>query len=292
VQAPATIALSWSQAPGGDACIDRPALLHRLEATVGRGRVLSDAQADTAIHGTVGPSPDGGGWLAVIEARHGDGTVFQRRLSVDGHDCRELDEAIVLVVALMMDSAESQAAPLRVPSRPQASSISVGADAAFAVGMLPNASAGFGVTSDVRFPPFWPVGLWTDVWPTVSTVRAGTGARFGAWTAGMGLCPLAIERPGWALYGCGGATGGEILSTGVGLDVTLSHTRAYVQAELRAGARLRLFGPLFAAVDFGAAVPFARDNYTYTQVGGAVDEVFHTAAVIPLGHVAVEVRGP
>jgi hypothetical protein len=87
-------------------------------------------------------------------------------------------------------------------------------------------------------------------------------------------------------------TGGEILSTGVGLDVTLSHTRAYVQAELRAGARLRLIGPLFAAVDFGAAVPFARDNYTYTQVGGAVDEVFHTAAVIPLGHVAVEVRGP
>jgi hypothetical protein len=292
VPVPATIALSWSQIPGGGACIDRPGLVRKLEATVGQRRVVQGEPADTAIHGTVGPTPDGGGWLAVIEARHGDGAVFERRLSVAGFDCRELDEAIVLVVALMVDSAETKAPPMAVPSRPPASSVSVGVDGVFAVGMLPNASVGLGLTSDVRIASLWPVDLWTDLWPTSQTLRNGAGARFGAWTAGIALCPLDLARPDWGLYGCAGATGGEILSSGVGLDVSVSHTRGYAQVELRMGARLRLQGPLFAAVDVGAGVPMARDSYSYTQGSGAVDDVFRTAAVVPFGHLAVEVRGP
>jgi hypothetical protein len=293
VPLPATIALSWSQSPGGGSCIDRPGLVHKLEATVGQRRVVQAEPADTAIHGTVGPSADGQGWLAVIDARHGDGSVFQRRLSVGGYDCRELDEAIVLVVALMVDSAETQAPPLAVPTRPQGSSVSVGAEAAVAFGMLPGTAFGFGLTSDVRIVPLWPIELWTDLFPTSQTLRSGgAGARFGAWTAGLGLCPLDLVRPGWGLSGCLGATAGEILSSGVGLDVSVSHTRAYAQAELRVGARLRLAGPLFAAADVGAGVPLARDTYTYTQSSGGIDDVFRTAAVVPFGHLAVEVRGP
>ena len=290
--APATIALFWSQAHGGGTCIDRPGLIHELEATVGERRVLPPEQADTAIHGTVGPTPDGRGWLAVIDARHADGSVFERRLSVEGPDCHQLDEAIVLVVALMVDSAETQTHALRVPSRPPASSVSVGVDGAFVSGMIPRTSFGVGLTSDVRIVPLWPIDLRTDLWPTSQTLRAGAGARFGAWTAGIGVCPLDIAGQAWALYGCLGATGGEILSSGVGLDVSVSHTRAYGQVDLRVGTRLRIAGPLFAAVDLGAGVPLARDTYTYTQASGAVDEVFRTAAVIPFGHLAVEVRGP
>jgi hypothetical protein len=292
VPAPATIALSWSQAPGGGACIDRPGLIHKLEATVGERPILPADQADTAIHGTVGPTPDRRGWLAVIEARHGDGSVFERRLSIDGLDCRELDEAIVLVVVLMVDSAERQTPPLKVPSRPQASSVSVGVDGAFAIGMLPKPAVGVGLTSDVRIAPLWPVDLWTDLWPTSETLRGGAGARFGAWTAGIGLCPLDIVGTTWSFYGCVGATGGEILSSGIGLDVSVSHTRAYAQAELRAGVRLRVAGPLFAAIDAGAGLPVARDTYTYSLASGTVEEVFRTAAIIPFGHLAVEVRGP
>jgi hypothetical protein len=292
VPASATIALSWSQAHGGGTCIDRPGLIQELEATVGAGRVLPPEQADTAIHGTVGPSPDGRGWLAVIDAQHADGSVFRRRLAVEGPDCRQLDEAIVLVVALMVDSAEAQSPALRLPSRPPPSSVAVGVDGAFAVGMLPKASLGFGITTDVRIVPLWPVDLWTDLWPTSQTLRGGAGARFGAWTAGLGVCPLDLVGQAWALLGCLGATAGEILSSGVGLDVSASHTRAYAQFDLRVGTRLRIAGPLFAAVDLGAGVPLARDTYTYTQASGVVDDVFRTAAVIPFGHLAVEVRGP
>jgi hypothetical protein len=292
VAVPATIALSWSQAPGGGACIDRPGLVRKLEATVGEWRTAPADQADTAIHGTVGPTPDGRGWLAVIDAHHADGSAFRRRLSLEALDCRELDEAIVLVVALMMDSAEPQPPPLKVPSRPQPSSVSVGVEGAFALGMLPRAAIGLGLTSDVRLAPLWPVDLWTDIWPTSQTLHNGAGARFGAWTAGIGLCPLDLAGTAWAFYGCAGATGGEIVSSGLGLDISVSHTRAYLQIELRVGTRLRIAGPLFAAIDLGAGVPVARDTYTYTQASGAVDEVFRTAAVVPFGHLALEVRGP
>jgi hypothetical protein len=51
-------------------------------------------------------------------------------------------------------------------------------------------------------------------------------------------------------------------------------------------------GPLFARFELGAAVPVARDRYQYTQADGTVHQVFETAAVIPLGHVGVEVRVP
>jgi hypothetical protein len=292
VPVPATIALTWTQAPGGSACIDRPGLVHKLEATVGGHRMRAVDQADTAIHGTVGPTPDGLGWLAVIEARHGEGPTFQRRLSTEGLDCHALDEAIIVVVALLVDSAESEAPPLKLPSRPQASSVSVGVGGAIAIGMLPGVAFGVGLASDIRIGSFWPVDLWTDLWPTSDTLRGGAGARFGAWTAGLGLCPLDLAGPSWVLFACAGATGGEIISSGVGLDVSTSHTRGYAQGELRVGGRLRLAGPLFLAADLGAGVPLARDTYSYTQASGAPDEVFRTAPVVPFGHLAVEVRGP
>jgi hypothetical protein len=293
VPVPATIALSWTQAPGGSACIDRPALVHRIDATVGGHRLRGPGDpAETAIRGTVGPASDARGWLAVIEARRPDGTAFQRRLEHEGMDCRDLDEAIVLVVALMMDSAESEAPALRVASRPRPSSVTVGAGGAFAIGMLPGAAVGFGLTSEVRIGRFWPLDLWTDLWPTTEALQSGAGARFSAWTAGLGLCPLELGDASSSFLACAGATGGEIISSGVDLDVAVDHTRAYAQAEVRIGGRLRVAGPLFLAADLGLGVPLARDSYSYTQADGTVSEVFRTAPVVPLGHLALEVRGP
>jgi hypothetical protein len=77
---------------------------------------------------------------------------------------RQLDEAIVLVVALMVDSTEPQRMPLRIPAPPDRPSVSIGLDLAIAVGMLPGAALGFGLASEIRIPPFWPVALWTHAW--------------------------------------------------------------------------------------------------------------------------------
>jgi hypothetical protein len=290
VNGPAAVEMAWSQAPGGESCIDRRSLVARVEETVGRSTFVKQGQGDTVIHGTIGPGPRGG-WLAVVEARSAEAIAFRRELAYGASDCRGLDEAIVLVVALMVDSAE-HAAPLAIPAAAQPPAVAIGPDVALAFGMLPGVAAGIGLVSEVTVPPVWPVALWIHAWPMSQALQDGSGGRLAAWTAGAGLCPLQLVRKTWALYGCAGATGGAIYSIGVGLDLARSNTRGYGQAEVQAGLRVRLGGPVFAGVEVGGAVPFARDSYSYVQSDGAVRDVFETAPVIPLGHARVEVRVP
>jgi hypothetical protein len=282
--------LAWSQSPGGEACLDRPALVEKLQETLGHRTFVRSGEAATVIDGTVGPGPRGG-WLAVVEARSAGQATFRRELALSAPDCHRLDEAIVLVVALMVDSTELEA-PLAIPPPPEGPAVGIGPDLAVAFGMLPGVVAGIGLASDVKIPPLWPLALWMHAWPTSQALQDGSGGKLGAWTAGGGLCPVAVARGTWALYGCAGVTGGAIYSSGVGLDIPHSTTRGYGQAELRAGLRVRVAGPVFAGLEVGGAIPFARDAYTYVQADGTARDVFQTAAVILLGHARIEVRVP
>jgi hypothetical protein len=272
--------------------MDGSELARRVEGIIGRRAFVPAGQGSTIVVGTAGPAPGGRGWLAVVEARSAGTTPTRRELGVDSPDCRQLDEAIVLVVALMVDSTEPQVMPLRIPAPPERPSVSIGLDVAIAVGMLPGAALGFGLASEIRIPPFWPVTLWTHAWPVSVALQDRSGGRLGAWTLGVGLCPLTLERSAWAVSGCLEASGGAVSSNGVGLDVSQSQTLGYTEAGARAGLRVRIAGPLFAAVDGGAAVPFVRYAYRFTQADGTIHDVFRTAAVILEGAARLEVRVP
>jgi hypothetical protein len=291
VDALPAVELAWSQLPGGETCLDRGSLVVKVEETIGRSVFASGVSSGTLIEGTVGPGPRGGGWLAVVEARSAGTTAFRRELALQGSDCRRLDEAIVLVVALMIDSTKSEA-PLAIRAAPEVPTVAIGADVAFAPGMLPGMAAGVGLASDVKVPPLWPIVLRTHAWPMSEASQDGAGGKLGSWTFGAGLCPFTLARRGWAIYACVGATGGAIYSSGMNLDVSRSNTRAYLQAEVLPGIRVRVVGPVFAVVEVGGAVPFARDSYSYSQADGTVHQVFRTAEFIPLGHARVEVRFP
>jgi hypothetical protein len=284
--------LSWTQSAGAETCIDRPALVERVEKTVGHKVFVPAGRGESNLIGRIGAGPLGQGWLAVVEAKKDGETTFRRELAMGGSDCRRLDEAIVLVVALMVDSTQSGGAPLAVPEPAEPIRVAIGPDVAFALGMLPGAAFGFGLSSEVNVAPVWPITLSTHGWPVSRAIENGAGGRLWAWTIGVALCPVAASERAWALFACVGVTGGSIDSTGTQLDVAKSTTRAYAQGEARLGFRFRIAGPLFGATEAGAAVPFARDTYTFTQADGATDVVFQTAAVIPLLHARLEVRVP
>ncbi len=285
------VELAWSQSPGGETCLDRDSLVAKVEETIGHLVFASGRPSETLIDGSIGRGPRGSGWLAVVEARRAGATAFRRELALDGPDCHRLDEAIVLVVALMVDSAR-QAAPLAIRAAPESQAVAIGADVAIALGMLPGAAVGIGLASDVKIPPLWPIALQTHAWPVSQAIQGGAGGRLGAWTFGAGLCPLTFASRNWGLYACAGATGGAIYSNGVDLDVSRSNTRPYLQADVWTGIRLRIAGPLFAVVELEGAVPFAHDSYSYAQADGTVRDVFKTSPFIPLGHARVEVRVP
>jgi hypothetical protein len=65
-----------------------------------------------------------------------------------------------------------------------------------------------------------------------------------------------------------------------------------VQVEARAGLRIHAFGPVFARLELGAAIPVARDSYAFRGLDGLPHEVFHTAAVVPLARLGLEIRTP
>ncbi len=288
---PQAVELSWSQSAGGESCIDRAALVERVEKTVGHHVFVPAGKGDASLSGRIGPTPRGG-WLAVIEQRSAGEITFRRELAIGTSDCRRLDEAIVLVVALMVDSTGSPSEPLAIPAPDEPVHVALGPDVAFAYGMLPQSAFGFGLASDFTVPPVWPIALSTHGWPVSEALQGGAGGKLWAWTIGAALCPVLASERAWAVYGCVGVTGGSIDSSGTQLDVSRSATRAYAQGELRPGVRLRLTGPLFLAVEGGAAVPFARDTYRYTRADGVVTTVFETGAVIPLAHARLEIRVP
>jgi hypothetical protein len=292
---PVALELEWIRAPGADACIDRAELASRVEATVGRGVLAHGGVAATPpatlVRGEIGPDVAGGGWLAVVELKGGD-HAQRRELRLAPGDCRAFDEALVVVVALMVDAASpaAHARPLAFAPAPPGATVSMGADVALASGMLPGADVGIGLASEIAVPPLWPVALAFHAWPVSDALAGGSGGRLGAWTAGLALCPRPWASTAWEVLICGGGSAGAVQSDGVGLDVSSSHVRPYVQVEARAGARVRVAGPLFVRLEAGAGLPLARDAYTYTQADGSVREVFRTAAVVPLAHLALEVR--
>jgi hypothetical protein len=290
------VALSWSRSAGGQDCIDGRELSSRVEAVVGRtvfAPGAADADGPTVVAGTAGPAPDGNGWQAIVEARANGSVVMRRQVGVRGPDCHQLDEAVVLVIALMVDSAESLPVVINlpVPAKPIAEAVGLGV--AISPGMMPGAGVSVGFTGAITIPPLWPVVLWTRTWPTALAVgEADKGGHVGAWSVGAAVCPLHAEEHVWGAAACIGGSGGAITSNGVNLDEPESRTLGYAEVDARIDLRARIAGPVFIGIELGAGVPVTRYTYRYTQSDNAKETVFQTATVIPQLGAHLEVRVP
>jgi hypothetical protein len=291
--------LAWSRGAGAETCIDARDLATKVEATIGRPVATvpplsnPDAPVDAAsLHLEGEVRPLGSGWIAIVEVRAA-GPSLRREVALEGPDCRQFDEGLVLVVALLTEAALPTAPRLTLqPSPSPRASVGIGPDLSFAWGMLPRLAVGFGLATEAALPPLWHLAAWTHAWPISEAVDDGaTVARFYAWTIGGGPCVGPAGREPRAFFGCAGVSGGVVYSTGAGRIIHTS-LRPYMQAELRAGLRLRLDGPIFVRLEVGAGLPVARDSYYFTPANGVPKEVFRTAPVVALGRFAVEFRAP
>jgi hypothetical protein len=293
VNGPPAVELVWNRGAGAEACIDGRELARRVGATLGRpvSAVRTSEPDSDAVRLSGEVTPLAGGWLAVVEVRAA-GPALRREVSLDVADCRQLDEDIVLVVALMADAAVPRVPRLTLPVRAPSASVAIGPDAIVAFGMLPGVAAGFGLASDVALPPYWHFAAWAHGWPTSQALDGTTGGRLAAWTFGAGPCWGHVGADRASFSGCLGASGGVVYASGVGLLVRYSHALPYVQGEVRVGVRLRIAGPAFARVEAGLGVPFARNTYQFTDAQGMTRQLFRTAPVIPFVRLAVEFRAP
>jgi hypothetical protein len=298
VNGPPAVELAWSRGPGAEACIDGRELAAEVQATIGRPVVPTTSLADSGpssagvalqLEGAV--QPLGRGWMAVVEVRT-LGPALRREVALDAPECRRFDEALVLVVALLAEAALPTVPRLTLPTPAPSVSVGIGPDFTVAVGMLPGVAVGFGLATEVALPPLWHLAAWAHAWPLAQALDGGSGASLSAWTLGAGPCIGPAGHEAHSFFGCVGVSGGVVYASGVGLEVTHTSSRPYLQGEIRAGFRMRLAGPMFVRLEVGAGVPIARDSYQFTATDGVSQSVFRTAPIVALGRLAVEFRAP
>lgn len=103
-QAQRTSSLGWVRLEGAEQCIATQELAQRVEQRVGHAVFVSAAQADLAIEGRVERAADADAFVATLVVSDRSGRELGRRvLRAPGGDCRALEPALVLVIAIGLD---------------------------------------------------------------------------------------------------------------------------------------------------------------------------------------------
>jgi hypothetical protein len=95
------VALNWVRLPGAEACIPAAELAQRVEQRLERSIFVVDAAATVSVDGSVQRSEQGFVVRLALSDRTGR-VLGERMLDSAGEDCRALDEAVVLIVAVTL----------------------------------------------------------------------------------------------------------------------------------------------------------------------------------------------
>jgi hypothetical protein len=98
---PKAYALSWVRLEGAERCIGQRELAASVEELLGRHAFVTATQADRNIEGRVGPRP-GGFRATLILSNARDAQLARRDLTIDGPNCRALDEKLKLTLSLLV----------------------------------------------------------------------------------------------------------------------------------------------------------------------------------------------
>jgi hypothetical protein len=96
------VALHWTRAPGAEQCIGPTELAQRIEARLGRAVFEPAGTAEFALEGHIQPLTDGGFTVLLALNDAAGQQLGVRELSSLTRECRSLDDAITLVIAVTL----------------------------------------------------------------------------------------------------------------------------------------------------------------------------------------------
>jgi hypothetical protein len=273
-------ALRWTREPGAETCTSADALEAAVETRLGRLVFARAEKPAVIIEGRVSPS-----WHVGIQVRNADGSAIgERVLDERATDCRALDDALVLVISLIIDpNAALRETPAPAPPR-EPWHVGVGVSALGAGGILPRASVGGALRVSIEAPRFPVVEVWGTWWVPDETSAHGQGGRFTLITGGV-----AARIPLWKLDTGFGFQLGRMAGTGIGFD-RVQDAHAVVPTVTIDPAVAIPIGP---RVSFKAGLslwlPLVRPRFTFEQSGGDV-EVYQPGVVGGVVHAGADVR--
>lgn len=310
------IALEWSRAPGAEGCIDAAGIVEAVERALG-APAFSAGELGRTIEVAITPRA-AAGFDARIAVRGADGEALgARRLRSNEADCRQLDRALTLFLAVLIDPTSALAggtsdpppptaevpppapAPPHAPPEPPAEPSPEPERADAGPALEPLGALGvegvWGLLPGVAFGPRIAVGLSLDRWfaleasavvfpesaaPDVSGGSAVLRAAGGALTVCAGG-----EPSGWLrLDACAHTRILALIAEGSGFPL---NDPAVVRPEVAPGFELRaaLRGPLFGRLTVGLWVPLVRDDFYVELPDGArrsVHRAFPVAGAVSL----------
>ena len=266
-------ALRWTRAPGAESCIAADALAGAVEARLGRRVFTRTEQPAVIIDARVSPR-----WHVAVAVGGADGSsIGERVLDEPAAECHALDDALVLVLALIIDP-DAASRPPPVPGEPW--QFDAGASLLGAAGLLPGAALGGGVQLGVDPPALPAIEIHGAGWLADET----TGGRFSLVSAG-----LAVRVPTWKLETLVGVELARLAGTGVGLD-HVQHASAVIPAI---AVEPRLAVAITPRVSFTAGIalwlPLERPRFTFQQAGMDV-LVFQPAPLAGIVRVSVDLH--
>jgi len=217
--------------------------------------------------------------------RNADGTAIgERVLDERATDCRALDDALVLVISLIIDpNAALRESPAPAPPR-EPWHVGFGVSALGAGGILPGASIGGALRVSIDAPRLPVIELDGTWWRPDDTSDRGQGGRFTLLTGGV-----AVRIPLWKLDTGFGFQLGRMTGTGIGFD-RVQDAHAVVPIVTIDPTVVIPVGP---RVSFNAGLslwlPLVRPRFTFEQAGQDV-EVYQPGVIGGVVHAGAGVR--
>jgi hypothetical protein len=280
-------------------CVERGELAASVESQLGRTAFAESGEiaVRVAVH------RDGAEWTAAVELARADGTALgSRRLRQRGGECRGIDGALALVLALLLDSGydeivveppapvvEPPAAPAeRPPLDDGPSPIELMLAIGVSLGDLPSIAPLAELRLDIDLIDLVALVFRTHGSPPFGYDVEGAAARAGYWTAGAGARLDLIEADPIGISSTGVLDVGAVFGEGVELDPSRSFVGAEVVGEL--GLELRLRAGSTASIVAGIAIgfPFFSSGFSILENTREI-EVFTPSPVWGRARVGLEI---
>jgi hypothetical protein len=262
--------LRWNRPPGST-CIGQAEVAHEVETQLGHAVFVNDEAAPVQIQGTLEQRE--GTWVATLrmdEPGSGIHGVRELREQPD-RDCAALSQSIVVVLAMLIDLAQSETPPST------GFRVIVGVAGAAGFRMLPKTTAGGSLWLGGALGRAWL--LWADgtVWLPVDQLDSlRRGGTFQAWQAGLALCRAFPAGERFSFGACAGGQLGIIRGEGRGLGPNRISQRLLAQSSLEAALSLRLASSLALRTSAGGALALSRPPFFMELPNGTHREIFRS----------------
>ena len=311
VDVPPSAALVWDSAEVRPAC-DRAEQL-RESVAVYLGRDAFEDDAPVIIRVRLRRAAGSSTLIADVSKTDADGQIAGVRSVSGGDTCETLDEALTLVVALLIDAGSSEqtpqtqatappepSPPVAAPSTPAAvdnndygpistapepervepepGHLLLGAGVGTTFGLLAFPSFGLELQAALKPRGFWGIEVSVQAFGGASVDLSGGGALdFRLLAAGASLCPLDRLHEGTWLQGCGGVQLAWVWAESRDLTPPHHEIETVVIPTLHLQAARELFRGFYAGGGLSLLLPIAPNHYTFRDAQGATQEAFRMA---------------